>query len=281
MTPVVAPRYCGGYVYLCTWMGSIMCSRMARVPVESTKKEVPLMTAPVIMMPDTDAVPALIDRRDVPTSLVGFVGLKRSGKDTAAQGLITRGWKRMAFADPLKEMSMNLRGVWVHVPESVLRENDIDVASMTPGMGGFAQYHHVVDALGMEKAKDLVPDVRTVLQTLGTDCVRGTLGERTWTDLTGQRVQEELSRGEAVALTDVRFDEEFTLVHDLGGIVIGVWRGDQDSLDRALVDASVGVLSADHVSETNAYNLLQRADVVICNCCSVSDLHRAVWDIVG
>lgn len=238
------------------------------------------MTAPVIMMPDIDAVPALIDRRDVPTSLVGFVGLKRSGKDTAAQGLIARGWKRMAFADPLKEMSLKLRGVWVHVSESVLRENDIDVASMTPGMGGFAQYHHVVDALGMEKAKDLVPDVRTVLQTLGTDCVRGTLGERTWTDLTGQRVQEELARGEAVALTDVRFDEEFTLVHDLGGIVIGVWRGDQDSLDRALVDASVGVLSADHVSETNAYNLLQRADVVICNCGSVDDLQRAVCDVV-
>ena len=83
-----------------------------------------------------------------------------------------------------------------------------------------------------------------------------------------------------MALTDVRFDEEFALVHDLGGIVIGVWRGDQDSLDRALVDASVGVLRADHVSETNAYNLLQRADVVICNCGSVSDLQRAVCDVV-
>ena len=185
----------------------------------------------------------------------------------------------MTPVDPLKEMSMNLRGVWVEVPEGIHLAHAV---GGTPRYGGgFAKYHEVVDALGMEKAKDLVPDVRTVLQTLGTDCVRDTLGERTWTDLTGQRVQEELARGEAVALTDVRFDEEFTLVHDLGGIVIGVWRGDQDSLDRALVDASVGVLSADHVSETNAYNLLQRADVVICNCGSVSDLHRAVWDIVG
>lgn len=236
------------------------------------------MTAPVIMMPDVDAVPALINRRDVPTSLVGFVGLKRSGKDTAASALIDRGWTRMAFADPLKEMSMRLRGVWVEVPEEL---SELHLDSIIPVVGGFAQYHHVVDALGMEKAKDLVPDVRTLLQTLGTDCVRGTLGERTWTDLTGQRVQEELARGEAVALTDVRFDEEFSLVHDLGGIVIGVWRGDQDSLDRALVDASVGVLSGEHVSETNAYNLLQRADVVICNCGSVDDLRRAVCDVVG
>lgn len=235
------------------------------------------MTAPVIMMPDTDAVPALIDRRDVPTSLVGFVGLKRSGKDTAAQGLITRGWKRMAFADPLKEMSLRLRGVWVEVPEEL---SEVGGALSPFVVGGFAKYHEVVNILGMERAKDLVPDVRMLLQTLGTDCVRNTLGERTWTDLTGHRVQEELARGEAVALTDVRFDEEFNLVHDLGGIVIGVWRGDKDSLDRALVDASVGALGADHVSETNAYSLLQRADVVICNCGSVDDLQRAVCDVV-
>lgn len=236
------------------------------------------MTAPVIMMPDVDAVPALINHRDVPTSLVGFVGLKRSGKDTAASALMRRGWKRMAFADPLKEMSMNLRGVWVQIPDGIHLAKA--VGGTPRNGGGFAQYHHVIEALGMEKAKDLVPDVRTVLQTLGTDCVRGTLGERTWTDLTGQRVTEELARGEAVVLTDVRFDEEFALVHDLGGIVIGVWRGDQDSLDRALADASVGALRADHVSETNTYGLLQRADVVICNCGSVSDLQRAVCDVV-
>lgn len=109
------------------------------------------MTAPVIMMPDTDAVPALIDRRDVPTSLVGFVGLKRSGKDTAAQGLITRGWKRMAFADPLKEMSLRLRGVWVEVPEGIHLAHAV---GGTPRYGGgFAKYHEVVDALGMEKAR--------------------------------------------------------------------------------------------------------------------------------
>ena len=38
------------------------------------------MTAPVIMMPDTDAVPALIDRRDVPTSLGWFRRSERWAK---------------------------------------------------------------------------------------------------------------------------------------------------------------------------------------------------------
>jgi hypothetical protein len=34
--------------------------------------------------------------------IVGIAGYARSGKDTAAQVLIERGWKRMAFADQLK-----------------------------------------------------------------------------------------------------------------------------------------------------------------------------------
>ncbi len=47
--------------------------------------------------------------------------------------------------------------VWVEVPEELTSCLD----SIIPVVGGFAQYHHVIDALGMEKAKDLVPDVRT------------------------------------------------------------------------------------------------------------------------
>ena len=177
-----------------------------------------------------------------PTPLVGFVGLKRSGKDTAAQALVDRGWTRMAFADPLKEMSMKLRGVWVQVPAGV--ELDAVIPSVGGGLlgrgGGFAQYHYVVDALGMEKAKDLVPDVRTLLQTLGTDCVRGTFGSTAWVELAEQNIHEALTRGESVAVTDVRFDEELDLVRRLGGITIGVWRGDLDSLGEALESASVG-----------------------------------------
>lgn len=217
------------------------------------------------------------------TPLVGFVGLKRSGKDTAAQALVDRGWTRMAFADPLKEMSMKLRGVWVQVPAGV--ELDAVVPSVGGGLigsgGGFAQYHYVVDALGMEKAKDLVPDVRTLLQTLGTDCVRGTFGSTAWVDITKRKVREALSRGESVVLTDVRFDEELDLVRRLGGITIGVWRGDFDSLCDVLDDEADLVGGDAHESETNVYHLLDRCDYIACNNGSVDDLHRMVLHVVG
>lgn len=217
-----------------------------------------------------------------PTPLVGFVGLKRSGKDTAAQALIDRGWTRMAFADPLKEMSMKLRGVWVQVPAGV--ELDAVIPSVGGGLigrgGGFAQYHYVVDALGMEKAKDLVPDVRTLLQTLGTDCVRGTFGSTAWTEKAQQNIHEALTRGESVVLTDVRFDEELDLVRRLGGITIGVWRGDLDSLSEALESEGERACVDTHESETNTYHLLNWCDFIVCNHGSIDDLHRGVLSTV-
>ena len=217
-----------------------------------------------------------------PTPLVGFVGLKRSGKDTAAQALVDRGWTRMAFADPLKEMSMKLRGVWVQVPAGV--ELDAVIPSAGGGLlgrgGGFAQYHYVVDALGMEKAKDLVPDVRTLLQTLGTDCVRGTFGSTAWAELAEQNIHEALTRGESVVLTDVRFDEELDLVRRLGGITIGVWRGDLDSLGEALESGVERACVDTHESETNTYHLLDWCDFIVCNRGSIDDLHRGVLSTV-
>ena len=217
-----------------------------------------------------------------PTPLVGFVGLKRSGKDTAAQALVDRGWTRMAFADPLKEMSMKLRGVWVQVPAGV--ELDAVIPSVGGGLlgrgGGFAQYHYVVDALGMEKAKDLVPDVRTLLQTLGTDCVRGTFGSTAWAELAEQNIHEALMRGESIVLTDVRFDEELDLVRRLGGITIGVWRGDLDSFNEALESEGAWVGGDTHESETNTYHLLNWCDFIVCNRGSIDDLHRGVLSTV-
>lgn len=215
------------------------------------------------------------------TPLVGFVGLKRSGKDTAAQALVDRGWTRMAFADPLKEMSMKLRGVWVEVPEGVHLDAAVPVLRGSAGHGGsFAQYHYVVEALGMEQAKELIPDVRRLLQTLGTDCVRGTFGSTAWSGLAEQNIHEALTRGESVVLTDVRFDEELDLVRRLGGITIGVWRGDLDSLNEALESEGERVGGDTHESEMNTYHLLNWCDFIVCNRRSIDDLHRGVLSTV-
>lgn len=214
---------------------------------------------------------------DVP--VLGIVGLKRSGKDTAAQALVDQGWTRMAFADPLKEMAMKLRGVWVEVPEGVHLDAAVPVMRDSSGHGGsFAQYHYVVDALGMEAAKDLVPDVRRLLQTLGTDCVRGTFGGTAWVDLMERKIHQALSDGESVVIPDVRFHEEFDLIARLGGDVIGVWRGDDTSFVEDVLCGGY-VAQDEHESERNAYELLLRTGFVIHNDGSIGDLYGEMCNL--
>lgn len=205
-----------------------------------------------------------------PVSLIGLVGLKRSGKDTAAYGLVEHlGWRRLAFADPLKEMSLRLRGVWVEVPDTAR------MAGIMP-LERFTQYYRVIEALGMDQAKELVPDVRLLLQTLGTDCVRTTLGTRTWTDLTGNRVRRALDNHENIVLTDVRFGEEMSLVRELGGITVGIWRGDTFDVQTALREPH-----DEHPSETTTYELLRQVDHLVFNNGTVRDLQRSVIALVG
>ena len=212
-------------------------------------------------------------------SLVGLIGLKRSGKDTAARALVDQlGWHRMAFADPLKDMSLHLRGVWVEVPHRARMASTVPLRQFEP-------YHRVIESLSMDRAKELVSDVRTILQTLGTDCVRGTFGTHAWTDLIGTRVSDRLNAGERVVITDVRFAEEMNLVRELGGMTVGIWRGAIADLDHILQARSSAASSARnnndaHSSEITVYELLPQADHVVANNGSIRDLQRTVVGLV-
>src|SRR4051794_16838163 len=84
-------------------------------------------------------------------NLVGLTGYARSGKDTAAQVLINKGFNRVAFADPMKNMLYALNPIVVECSELRLRE--------------------IVDRDGWEGAKRL-SEVRELLQRVGTDAGR-------------------------------------------------------------------------------------------------------------
>ena len=42
--------------------------------------------------------------------VIGLCGAARSGKDTAADGLVAVGWRRLAFADPMRTGHSNKKG---------------------------------------------------------------------------------------------------------------------------------------------------------------------------
>lgn len=175
-------------------------------------------------------------------SVIGLNGRKQSGKDTAAQALIKRGYQRLAFADPVKQSALAL--------DPYVRAMD----------GSFHRLTGLHEHLGWELAKE-IPDVRRLLQRLGTEVGRDILSDRhsIWTNIAARAAYEH----QRVVFTDLRFADEADLVRALGGMVIRIERpGEGAGVDE----------TATHSSEVFDFE----ADCVIVNDGTIAELHDKV-----
>ncbi|MBT2544483.1 hypothetical protein J7E99_28240 [Streptomyces sp. ISL-44] len=149
----------------------------------------------------------------VPTPLVGFAGAARSGKDTAAEALLSVGWQRKAFADKVKDM--------LYALDPVMAEKEY-AESVT-------SLRYEVDGCGWETTKDVYPEVRQYLQRLGTEGGRAVLGENVWVDAL---LRDRETWGPTV-ITDVRFPNEADAIRARGGLVLLIERPGQEPITHA------------------------------------------------
>lgn len=144
--------------------------------------------------------------------IIGLSGYAQSGKDTIGSFLVKEhGFTRFAFADALKEVVYRLNPVAVQQADGV-SEMPLRVA-------------HLVDSLGWEEAKK-EPEVRRLLQVMGTEAGRQVLGENIWVDTVLNQVGDQ----DAV-ITDCRFPNEAQAVKDRGGFVVRVIRDGVDAVN--------------------------------------------------
>lgn len=130
--------------------------------------------------------------------LVGLVGYGQSGKDTVGKVLIDKGWQRIAFADTLREA--------LYVLNPYIGPNKLQ---------------EMVDNMGWDTAKGF-PEVRRLLQVLGTEVGREMFGKDFWVDLAfNNKVIPVMNDGTHVVITDVRFPNEIRRVRECGG---SIWR---------------------------------------------------------
>jgi hypothetical protein len=124
--------------------------------------------------------------------IIGFGHLARVGKDSAAEVLVRRaGYRRLAFADPLKAMTLDV----------------------------FPTLRDRVETWGWERVKNTDPAVRPILQRLGA-AVRDHLGIDTWLDAALASIEP----GRRYVISDVRFENEAKRILDLGGAVYRIDR---------------------------------------------------------
>lgn len=128
---------------------------------------------------------------------VGLSGYARSGKDTVAQILVEdHGFEQHSFAAPLKGI----------------------LKALDPKLGSTRRLSSVLAWHGWEGAKR-DPEVRALLQRLGTEAGRKHLGDSIWVDTLFRTP----SSGR-VAVSDCRFRNEADAIRAHGGIVVRVNR---------------------------------------------------------
>ena len=151
--------------------------------------------------------------------LIGLTGAKYSGKDTLADHLCrSHGFVKYALADPLKEACKSLFG---------LRDEQL--------WGDLKEER--------DRRYDKTP--RQLLQILGTDCIRQKVQDDFWV----ARWQAWLdgSPHRRVVVSDVRFENEVTAIHDNGGLVLRIERPCLVRSDRHISEQTHTLGGIDHV----------------------------------
>jgi hypothetical protein len=159
--------------------------------------------------------------------LVGLTGYAGSGKDTAAAGLTAIGWKRVSFAEPLRQMLLTLNPIVGHRHYGTVRLQD------------------VVEEHDWLEAKKL-GEVRRLMQVLGTEIGREMIDDDLWIKLAKKSWDDYFSFGYDVVVTDVRFKNEADAIRFNGGKIIRIHREGVKPVNNHVSDTGVDLLSVDH-----------------------------------
>lgn len=145
-------------------------------------------------------------------NVVGLAGYAGAGKDTVGAILIEKyGFERISFADPLRNAVATL--------------NPIVGFEDVPGTRGefstrLVRYNEALDRIGYTEAKVRYPEVREILQRMGTDVGREQIDPDLWVNL----AMKSMDPTKRYVITDMRFPNEAAAVSNAGGLLVRVRR---------------------------------------------------------
>ena len=140
--------------------------------------------------------------------IIGICGLIGSGKGTVADILVAQGFKKVSFADKLKDGVSTIFG-W----DRAMLEGDTDESR---------HWREQRDNFWSNETKmEVTP--RLVLQLFGTDCMRNGFDDGVWVSLLKKQI---LDNPGNYVVPDVRFRNEQNMIRDIGGEVWWIRRGE-------------------------------------------------------
>ena len=153
--------------------------------------------------------------------IIGLSGYARSGKDSVAQLLcLNYDFHRVSFADPIREA----------------------IITLNPKLDSITHVSHRVSDYGWEVAKQ-DPEIRRLLQFMGTEVGRKMFGENIWIDMAFKQAAEY----PRVVIADVRFPNEADAIKERGGIVWRINRHGLNAVNQHKSEHAMDNYMFDHV----------------------------------
>jgi hypothetical protein len=153
--------------------------------------------------------------------VIGLIGPAQSGKDSVGAVLVEEfGYTRISFADAVRDVALAI--------------NPIVGLTFRPPAVRVERVSTLVEALGWEEAKQ-TPEVRHLLQRIGTEAGRNILGPDVWVEVAARKADDLCGFGQPgppFVFTDVRFENEVSLVREFDGYVVRVQRPGFEPLDH-------------------------------------------------
>lgn len=179
---------------------------------------------------------------------IGLSGLAGSGKDTAADALREHDYVVGKFARPLYEAVLTL-DPWIRTAMIVPPQTE--------------RLSALVRRDGWEHVKRTYPEVRRLLQVMGTEVGRNIIGEDTWVNAADLWYDQQDA---PVVWTDMRFPNEVAWLRSRGGLWVHIERPGHEPEGQG------------HASE-GAIDPVE-ADYVLTNNGTVEELRNALLEIV-
>lgn len=208
--------------------------------------------------------------------IIGVVGLIGSGKDTVADYLANfHNFRRESFASSLKDAISVIFG-W----DRVLLEGRTKQSR---------EWREQIDGWWSERLQmpNLTP--RWILQYWGTDVCRKSFHDDIWIASLAHKLS---TSADNIVISDCRFPNEFKAIHEAGGILIKVVRGDAPVWVNDAIIATSSLSADEVIAATTRLSKLGihhsewawvglTVDTVIYNNGTIDELYNQVATIVG
>jgi hypothetical protein len=193
--------------------------------------------------------------------IVGVCGRIGSGKGTFADILVeTHGFKKLSFADPLKDCVAAMFS-W---PRDLLEGDTLESREWREQESAFWT---------RELGYTVTP--RLVLQQVGTECMRQGFFDGVWVSLAKQALENNPHTDWVIP--DVRFPNEIDMIRNQGGVVIEVQRGE---IPEWVDEYKTQGVEPEHIHPSEWQWLDSTIDHVIDNNGSLNDLKNQVSDLL-